>query len=253
MKVDLNSDSGESFGSWIMGDDAAMARIVSSLNVACGFHAGDPDVARTTCRAAAESGAAVGAHVSYPDLQGFGRRVMDMGHDELVNSVIYQIGALQAIAAASGTRVAYVKPHGALYNHIARDEAQARAVAEGIASVSTDLPILVLPHSEIATAAETAGLRAVPEVFADRGYNSDGSLVSRREQGAVLHDADEIASRVVRMVKNGLVTAVDGSEIRVDAQSVCVHGDTPGAVEIARTIRRSLDEAGIVVESFAAA
>lgn len=176
-----------------------------------------------------------------------------MGHNELVNSVIYQIGALQAIAVASGTQVAYVKPHGALYNHIARDEAQARAVAEGIASVSTDLPILVLPNSKIAMAAEAAGLRAVPEVFADRGYNSDGSLVSRREQGAVLHDADEIASRVVRMVKDGLVTAVDGSEIEVNAQSVCVHGDTPGAVEIARTIRKSLDDAGIAVESFAAA
>lgn len=250
MKIDLNSDSGESFGSWTMGDDAAMASIVSSLNVACGFHAGDPDVARATCREAAQSGAAVGAHVAYPDLQGFGRRVMDMAHDELVNAVIYQIGALQALAAASGTRVTYVKPHGALYNRIARDAAQARAVAEGIASVSTDLAILVLPDSEIARAAEAAGLRAVPEVFADRGYNPDGSLVSRREKGAVLHDAEEIAARVVRMVRSGRVTAVDGTDVEVEAQSVCVHGDTPGAVEIARTIRRRLDEAGIAVESF---
>ncbi|MGK4066733.1 5-oxoprolinase subunit PxpA [Rothia sp. HC945] len=250
MNVDLNSDSGESFGSWTMGDDAAMAQIVSSLNVACGFHAGDPDVARVTCRAAADAGVAVGAHVSYPDLQGFGRRVMDMAHDELVNATIYQIGALQAIARASGTLVTYVKPHGALYNRIARDAAQAAAVAEGIASVSTELPILVLPDSEIQKAAQVAGLRAIPEVFADRGYNPDGSLVSRREKDAVLHDAREIADRVVRMVEEGLVTAVDGSDIRVSAESVCVHGDTPGAVDIARTIRRGLDDAGISVQSF---
>lgn len=252
MQIDMNSDSGESFGSWTMGDDAAMAGIVSSLNVACGFHAGDPDVARATCRSAAQNGVAVGAHVAYPDLQGFGRRVMDMAHDELVNAVIYQIGALQALALASGTRVSYVKPHGALYNRIAKDAAQATAVAEGIATVDPSLPILVLPNSQIAEAAEHAGLRAVPEIFADRGYSPDGSLVSRREPGAVLHDAEEIAARVVRMVTEGKVTAVDGTDVPVSAESVCVHGDTPGSVDIARSVRAALDAAGVEVRSFAA-
>lgn len=248
--IDLNADSGESFGSWEMGDDAAMARVVSSLNIACGFHAGDPDVARATCRLAARAGAVVGAHVAYPDLQGFGRRRMDLAPEELANAVVYQIGALQALAQAEGTAVRYVKPHGALYNVIAQDPVQAAAVAEGIATVSPELAVLVLPDSEIEQAARVRGLRPVREVFADRGYRADGSLVPRREPGAVLHEPEEIAQRVLRMVQQGQVTAVDGTEVAVEAESVCVHGDTPGAVAIAERVRAVLDGAGVAVRSF---
>lgn len=250
MRIDLNSDSGESFGPWRMGDDAAMARLATSLNVACGFHAGDPDVARATCRAAAGAGAAVGAHVAYPDLQGFGRRRMAMAHHELVNAVIYQIGALDALARAEGTRVSYVKPHGALYNQIVHDEAQARAVAEGVATALPGAPLLVLPHSRIEEAAQEAGLRPVREAFADRGYTAEGTLVPRGEPGAVLEDPARIAERTVRMVTEGTVRSVDGHGVLLAPESVCVHGDTPAAVEIARRVREALESAGVVVGPF---
>ncbi len=252
-RIDLNSDSGESFGSWTMGDDAAMAGLASSLNVACGFHAGDPSVARATCRAAVEHGTAIGAHVAYPDLQGFGRRRLEMAHGELVDAVIWQIGALQAIARAEGAQVSYVKPHGALYNVIARERGQAAAVAEGVATALPGAAILVLPGSVIEEEARAAGLRPVREAFADRGYRPDGSLVPRREAGAVLHDPERIAARVLRMVSEGVVEAVDGTPVRLGAESVCVHGDTPDAVGIARAVRGALREAGVEISPFTAA
>ncbi|KAE8764694.1 LamB/YcsF family protein [Georgenia thermotolerans] len=248
--MDLNSDVGESFGSWTMGDDESIMRVVSSANVACGFHAGDPVVARATCAAAAREGVTVGAHVAYRDLAGFGRRFMDVSPAELTNDVIYQIGALQAMAAAAGTTVRYVKPHGALYNTIAKHEQQARAVVEAIRTVDESLPILVLPGSVIQREAEAAGLRAVVEAFADRAYNADGSLVSRRMEGSVIHDPEAIAARVVQMATDSTVETVDGQTITVDAESVCVHGDTPGAVAIATAVRAALEEAGVPVTSF---
>ncbi len=248
--MDLNSDVGESFGSWSMGDDAAIMKVVSSANIACGFHAGDPVTARATCTAAAESGVTVGAHVAYRDLAGFGRRFMDVSPTELTNDVIYQIGALQAMAAVAGTSVRYVKPHGALYNTIAHHREQARAVVEAIRTLDPSLPILVLPGSVIQEEARQAGLRPVVEAFADRAYNADGSLVSRRLEGSVLHDPDVIAARVVRMAKESTIETIDGQVVGVDAESVCVHGDTAGAVAIATAVRRALEDAGVTVTSF---
>jgi UPF0271 protein len=248
--MDLNSDVGESFGSWTMGDDDAIMKVVSSANVACGFHAGDPVVARATCTAAAREGVTVGAHVAYRDLAGFGRRFMDVSPAELTNDVIYQIGALRAMAAAAGTTVRYVKPHGALYNTIAHHKEQARAVVEAIQTLDDSLPILVLPGSVIQREAEDAGLRAVVEAFADRAYNADGSLVSRRLEGSVIHDPQAVAARVVRMATDRTVETIDGQSIAVDAQSVCVHGDTPGAVAIATAVRAALEDAGVPVTSF---
>ncbi|AFV88816.1 LamB/YcsF family protein [Acidipropionibacterium acidipropionici ATCC 4875] len=243
--MDLNSDSGESFSSWRMGDDDAMMAIVTSANVACGFHAGDPSVMRSTITAAAANDVAVGAHVSYRDLAHFGRVFVDVAPNELINEVIYQIGALQAMAAVVGTRVRYVKPHGALYNTIVHHSAQAEAVGQAISEVDDSLAVLCQPGSEIARIAEKKGLRVVCEAFADRAYNPDGTLVSRCESGSVLHDPDEIAARVVRMATDHQVIAIDGTVVGLDAESVCVHGDTPGAVAIAAAVRSALADAGI--------
>ncbi|WP_237208446.1 LamB/YcsF family protein [Rothia nasimurium] len=248
--LDLNSDSGESFGSWTMGDDAAMMQIVSSANIACGFHAGDPSVARSTVRAARENGVTVGAHVSYPDLGGFGRRFMDMTATELTDSVIYQAGALQAIARIEGTEVRYCKPHGGLYNAIVHHTVQAQAVAQALHELG-DLPILCLPGSEVARAADALGVPVFYEAFADRGYTPEGTLVSRREPGAVIHDPQAVAERVVRMAVDGEVVAVDGSVVPLQAASVCVHGDTPGAVAIAAQVRVALEDAGVQLRAFA--
>lgn len=248
--LDLNSDSGESFGSWTMGDDAAMMQIVSSANIACGFHAGDPSVARATVRAARENGVTVGAHVSYPDLGGFGRRFMDMTATELTDSVIYQAGALQAIARIEGTEVRYCKPHGGLYNAIVHHAVQAQAVAQALHELG-DLPILCLPGSEVARAADALGVPVFYEAFADRGYTPEGTLVSRREPGAVVHDPQAVAERVVRMAVDGEVVAVDGSVVPLQAASVCVHGDTPGAVAIAAQVRVALEDAGVQLRAFA--
>ena len=197
--IDLNSDVGESFGRWSLGDDAAMMASVSSANVACGFHAGDPSVIRATCEAAAKAGVVVGAHVGYRDLAGFGRRYMDVDPRELADDVVYQIGALQALAAVAGTRVRYVKPHGGLYNAIVHNTAQARAVVDAVKSVDPGLPILGLPGSEVLRLAEAAGLRAVSEAFADRAYNPDGTLASRSQPGSVLEDPEAVAARVLQM------------------------------------------------------
>ena len=249
--IDLNSDLGESLGAWSMGDDAAMLDIVSSANVACGFHAGDPAGILATLKAAHARGVAVGAHVAYPDLLGFGRRNMDVASADLMADVIYQIGALQGLAHAAGTRIRYVKPHGALYNTIAHDERQARDVIAAIRAVDAGLALVVLAASPLVQWARDAGLRVIAEAFADRAYTSAGTLVSRREPGAVLHDSALVAQRMLRLVRDGVIQAVDGSLARVQAQSICVHGDSPGAVEMARAVRMALESDGVLVRSFA--
>ncbi|MFC9769892.1 MULTISPECIES: LamB/YcsF family protein [unclassified Pseudarthrobacter] len=249
--IDLNSDVGESFGRWTLGDDAAMFSSVSSANVACGFHAGDPTVIRRTCRNAAEAGVVIGAHVGYRDLAGFGRRFLDISPSELADDVVYQIGALQALAAAEGTKVQYVKPHGGLYNAIVSHTAQARAVVDAVKSVDPSLPIMGLPGSEVLRLAEEAGLRAVTEAFADRAYNPDGTLVSRTQPGAVLHDPAEVAEHVLRMATEQSVRTIDGSILKIRAESICVHGDSPGAVAMATAVKSALADAGISIGAFA--
>ena len=220
--IDLNADLGEGFGVWQLGDDDAMLGIVCSANVACGFYAGDPAALLRVCRSAAERGVRIGAQVSYRDLAGFGRRFIDVAAEDLLADIVYQIGALQGIAAAAGSAVCYVKPHGALYNTIVTDREQAAGL----------------------------GLRMVSEAFADRAYRPDGQLVPRREPGAVLHDPAEIAHRVVTMVTAGQVTAIDGTQLAVAVESVCVHGDSPGAVQIAGAVRDQLKAAGTEIKAF---
>jgi len=250
MNIDLNSDLGESLGVWRMGDDAAMLDIVSSANVACGFHAGDPAGILRTLRQAKERGVAVGAHVAYRDLVGFGRRNMDVDSADLRADVIYQIGALKGLAAAAGTEVRYVKPHGALYNTIAHDERQARDVIAALREIDASLVLVALAGSPLVDWAEAQGLRVVAEAFADRAYTPQGTLVSRREPGAVLHDANDVAERMLRLANEGTVTAIDGSVVRIRADSICVHGDSPGAVEMARRVRERLVQAGVTVRPF---
>ncbi|HBF29856.1 5-oxoprolinase subunit PxpA [Rhizobium sp.] len=249
--IDLNSDLGESFGAWSMGDDSAMLSIVSSANIACGFHAGDPSGIFKTVKAAAENNVSIGAHVSYPDRVGFGRRDMDVTYDELVADVIYQIGALKGIATAAGTSVRYVKPHGALYNRIANDAKQGQAVIDAIKAIDSSLVLMGLANAPILALAQKSGLATVAEAFADRAYTPQGQLVSRREAGAVLHDADEIARRMVQLATQGTLQAIDGSVIKIEAQSICVHGDSPGAVAIAREIAARFKATDIAVEPFA--
>ena len=251
--MDINSDLGEGYGAWAMGDDAAMLGIVSSANIACGFHAGDPLTILSTLREAAARGVAVGAHVSYPDRVGFGRRRMDVAPAELTADVIYQIGALQGLAAAAGTRVRYVKPHGALYNTIADDAVQADAVIAGIRAVDPGLTLMALAGAPILDRARAAGLTVVAEAFADRAYTPTGALVSRRDPGAVLHDPDLVAARMLRLATGGIIEAADGSTLRLEAQSICVHGDSPAAVEMAARIRERLLAEGVQVASFAGA
>ncbi|MDB6181912.1 LamB/YcsF family protein [Paracoccus fistulariae] len=249
--IDLNSDLGEGYGAWKMGDDEAMLDIVSSANVACGFHAGDPQGILTTLRQAAARGVAVGAHVSYPDRVGFGRRPMDVTSAELTADVIYQIGAMQGLATAAGTRVSYVKPHGALYNTIAGDARQADAVIAGIREVDPGLILMGLAGAPILSRAQEAGLATVAEAFGDRAYTPQGHLVSRREAGAVLHDAKMVAARMVRLATEGVIEAIDGSTLTLKADSICVHGDSAGAVQMAQHIREGLIAAGVTVAPFA--
>ena len=248
--IDLNADLGEGFGVWSLGDDEAMLQIVSSANVACGFHAGDPAGLLRVCRSAAERGVRIGAQVSYRDLAGFGRRFIDVTPEDLVADIVYQIGALQAIAHASGSAVSYVKPHGALYNTIVTNREQAAAVAEAVRLLDATLPVLGMAGSVFFDEAAGLGLRTVAEAFADRAYRPDGQLVSRREPGAVLHDPAAIADRVVTMVTSGKVTAIDGAQIAISVESVCVHGDSPGAVQIASAVRDRLEAAGGKIEAF---
>jgi len=249
--IDVNSDLGESFGRWVLGDDAAMLATVTSANVACGFHAGDPSTLRRTCALAAQAGVTVGAQVGYRDLAGFGRRFIDMDPNELTDDVIYQIGALQALAAAGGTSVRYVKPHGALYNATVHHESQALAVVDAVRAVDATLPVVGLAGSRLLAIASDRGLRTVTEAFADRGYTPQGSLVPRSQAGAVLHDPPAVARRMVRMVAEGLIEACDGTDIAVSVESICVHGDSPGAVEMAMAVHAALIAAGITVRSFA--
>lgn len=245
--MDLNADCGE----FRTRDGAAAGDLdilasVTSANVACGFHSGDPTVARRTCRIAAAGGITVGAHVSYDDAAGFGRRFVEMAADELHDLVLYQIGALRTLARLEGTDVRYVKPHGALYHAIVHHTEQAEAVAHAVANAG-DLALLTLPGSEAGRLAAGLGVRVFHEAFADRAYTAEGTLAPRGTEGAVLHDPDEIARRVVRMATSGEVVAVDGSVVGVRADSVCVHGDTRGALAIARRVRSALTEAGVPV------
>lgn len=251
MHIDLNSDVGESFGAWTLGDDEAMVPLVTSANVACGFHAGDPLTIRATCAAAARAGVSVGAHVGYRDLAGFGRRFLDVGPDELTTDVVYQVGALAALARAAGTTVRYVKPHGALYHALVEHRAQARAVVAAVVAVDPGLPLLTLPGGVVAQEARAAGLRVVTEAFVDRAYTREGTLVPRRLPGAVLRDPDAVAARAVRMAVERTVETIDGGVVDVDAQSLCVHGDTPGAVAMAVAVRAALADGGVRVAAFA--
>ena len=248
--IDLNSDVGESFGNWKMGDDAAVFESVSSANVACGFHAGDPSTIAQTCRDAVAAGVTIGAHPAYRDLAGFGRRFLDCSYTELFDDVLYQLGALQAMARAAGSEIRYVKPHGALYNTIVRHEVHAKAVIDAVRTFDKDLPVLLLPGAVALDVARDAGLRGVTEAFADRNYNPDGTLVSRREANAVIHDADQVTANMVRLATQGTITSVDGTEIPMSAESICVHGDTPGAVAMARAVRAGLENAGVTIQSF---
>jgi 5-oxoprolinase (ATP-hydrolysing) subunit A len=249
--IDLNSDLGEGFGAWSLGDDEALLDVVTSANVACGFHAGDPNILRRVCDWAAARDVAIGAQVGYRDLAGFGRRSIDMDSNSLTNDVLYQIGALDGFARVAGTRVRYVKPHGALYNRVVHDQKQAAAVVAAVTAYDATLPLLGLPGSALLRLGEDAGLTTVPEAFADRGYTAQATLVPRTEPGALLHDPEEVSARMVRMVTTGRMQSVDGQEIAVSARSICVHGDTPGAVAMAVAVRRSLIEAGVEIRAFA--
>jgi UPF0271 protein len=249
--VDLNADLAEGFGVWRLADDDALLEVVTSANVACGFHAGDPSTMRRVCARAVAAGVAIGAQVSYRDLAGFGRRFVDVEPGELADDVLYQLAALDGIARASGGRMRYVKPHGALYNAVVTHEAQAAAVVAAVRDHDPSLPVLGLPGSALLRTAEAAGLRTVAEGFADRGYTPAGTLVPRREPGALVHEPEAVAARAVRMAAEGVVEAVDGSDVPVEVESVCVHGDTPGAVALARAVRAALAAAGLGPAPFA--
>ncbi|GAA3361733.1 5-oxoprolinase subunit PxpA [Saccharopolyspora gregorii] len=252
MRIDLNSDLAEGFGRWELGDDDALLGVVTSANVACGFHAGDPGVIRRACARAAAGNVSVGAQVGYRDLAGFGRRFIDVPPRELTDEVLYQLAALDGLARVEGTAVRYVKPHGALYNAIVRHEEQAAAVVAAVTAYDPRLAVLGLPGSSFLSRAAEAGLTTYREAFADRAYTPEGTLVSRREPGAVLHDPELIARRCLRIAGGEPIEAIDGSEITVAADSICVHGDSPGAVAIAETVRDRLRDAGIDLAPFAA-
>lgn len=234
-----------------MGDDASMFQLVTSANVACGFHAGDPVTMLDSCRAAYELDVTVGAHVGYRDLAGFGRRSLDMSFDELFGDVLYQLGALDGVAHAVGASVDYVKPHGALYNRLVQDAEQASAVVAAVNAYDPGLPVLGLPGSELLTQAKEAGHPVFVEAFVDRAYLADGTLVPRSQEGAVLHDVDAIVERAVRLATKGEVVALDGSVVQVRPDSLCIHGDTPGAVGMAAAVRTGLEAAGVELEPFA--
>ena len=246
--IDLNCDLGESFGAYTFGDDAAVLETVTSANVACGFHGGDPHGIRETCRAAVAAGVTIGAHPGYRDLAGFGRRFIDYAAQELTDEVIYQLGAVRAIARSVGGDVAYVKPHGALYNAIATHEAQAYAVVEAVVAFDASLPLLVQPGTAIARAATHAGVRVIAEAFVDRGYAADGRLVPRGAPGALL-DQDAAVAQAIEIAAQGRVTAIDGSVVSLPAESLCLHGDHPSAVQLAADVRAALVARGIEIRS----
>lgn len=248
--IDLNADLGESYGAWTLGDDDAMLAVVSSANVACGFHAGDPTTLLRTCRSAANAGVRIGAQVGYQDLAGFGRRFLDVAPADLTADVIYQIGALDGLARVAGSAVTYVKPHGALYNAVVHHRGQAKAVVDAVLAYDPHLPVLGLPGSEFLDEAERVGLRTVAEAFADRAYTPQGTLVSRSEPGAVLSDPEAVAERVLTMITDGTVEAVDGTTVEVRAESICLHGDSPGAVAMANAVRDLLRVNAVDIASF---
>jgi len=251
--IDLNCDMGESFGAWTMGQDEAVLPHVSSINVACGFHAGDPDVMLRTVRAAHARGVAIGAHVSLPDLQGFGRREMKVSPNEVYSLTAYQVGALAGIARAAGARVNHVKAHGALYNQLARDAALARAHAEAVRDAAPGLVLYALAGSVALVAGRAAGLAVAGEAFADRSYEADGSLTPRSQPGAVIDDPERAAAQLVAIVDTGKVFARDGAIVAIDAQTICVHGDRHDAAAFARVLRGRLDACGIAVRAVAGA
>lgn len=251
MAIDLNSDVGESYGAWTIGDDEGMLRLVSSANVACGFHGGDPSTLRAVCTSAVAHGVKIGAQVSYPDLLGFGRRFLAMSEAELRDAVLYQLGALDAFAQVGGSEVAYVKPHGALYHATIDNEAHAAAVVAAAAEYDPSLAVLGAPGSALLAAAEAAELEPVPEAFVDRAYRPDGRLVDRSEPGAVITDPDAVAARAVRLAVDREVEAIDGSTITVHSRSLCVHGDSPDAVALASAARAALEAAGVAIYPFA--
>ncbi len=248
-RIDLNGDVGESFGPYTMGDDEAMLRHITSANVACGFHGGDPSVMRRTVGLAVASGVAIGAHPGYADLVGFGRREIRMGHREVEDVVAYQIGALAGVAAAAAARLQHVKPHGALYNMAARDRALADAVARAVVAVDTTLILFGLAGSCLIEAAHAVGLRTAAEVFADRAYRPDGSLVPRDQPGAVIDDPTAVVERALQIVQDGTTTSVSGEVIEIRGDTICLHGDTPGAGGLAARLRSGLEGAGIRVLS----
>ncbi|MFD4528952.1 LamB/YcsF family protein [Streptomyces sp. NPDC058470] len=248
--IDLNADLGEGFGRWHLTDDEQLLSVVTSANVACGFHAGDATTMRRVCELAVERGVRIGAQVSYRDLAGFGRRTMDVPSDELTAEVAYQIGALEVFARAAGSRVSYVKPHGALYNRVVHDEEQAGAVVDGVLLADASLPVLGLPSSRFLKLAERAGLPTVTEAFADRAYTEEGTLVPRTQDGAVITDPDTVLERSLGLARFGVVTSHSGERVQVRARSLCLHGDTPGAVDMARRVRAGLESSGIRVEAF---
>lgn len=251
MVIDLNADLAEGYGRWALTDDEAMLSVVTSANIACGFHAGDPSIMHRVCDTAAERGVRIGAHVSYRDLAGFGRRAMDVPAGELADEITYQIGSLQVFARAAGAHVAYVKPHGALYNRVVFDLEQAAAVAAGVRLVDAALPVMGLPGSAMHAQAELVGLPTVEEAFIDRAYTAEGTLVPRATPGAVITDPQQVARRAVAFARDGRVESIDGSMVPVRARSLCLHGDTPGAVELAKQVRAALEAAGVRVEAFA--
>ncbi len=251
-RIDLNCDMGESFGAWKKGVDEEIMPFITSANIACGFHGGDPDIMRKTVECAARHGVGVGAHPGYPDLSGFGRREMNVSAREARNFVLYQIGALAAFAHPAGARLTHVKAHGALYNQAARDPNLAQALAAAVKEFDPSLIFVGMAGSELIRAGEREGLRVAHEVFADRTYQPDGSLTSRKLPNALIRDAEEAARRVIRMVTEGKVRAENGEDIFVRADTVCIHGDSPVALEFAKTIRRRLQEQGIETQSMAA-
>ncbi|MEV7633052.1 5-oxoprolinase subunit PxpA [Microbacterium sp. NPDC089318] len=251
--IDLNSDLGENSAERVVSDDAAMLEIVTSANVSCGFHAGTAEGIRDTLAAAVERGVVIGAHPSYRDPENFGRAARNPDSRTLQAETEYQLGALMALAGSVGGRVAYVKPHGALYNTIARDERQADAVVAAVRAVSPDLVLLGLAGGVVLDVAARAGLQVAAEAFADRGYLPDGTLVPRTQPGAVLHDPSAVAERMVRLAESGVLQAADGNDVRVGAKSICVHGDSPGAVAMAASVRRMLQDAGVAIAPFVSA
>lgn len=250
-KVDLNADLGESFGAYKIGMDSEVLRFITSANVACGFHAGDPLVMQKTVALAAENGTAVGAHPGFPDLMGFGRRNMNISPDEAYAYIKYQVGALLAFTKSAGIKLQHVKPHGAFYNMAAKDMKLAEAICRGIYDVDPGLIMLGLANSCHITAAEKIGLRAASEVFADRGYMDDGTLVPRSQPGAMVHDKKEAIARTVKMVKEGCVETISGKIIPIKADSICVHGDNPDAVGFVKEIREKLTQEGVNVTCIA--